>query len=274
MDLRMALAQPMAAGGLPNVQTTSQPLPMPAPVAQATSNPVVNAVAPGTLIKPQVTSTAGLPGISTPIPGVGLGASNLTGIGGVLGGGNMSNIPVVGGLFGGGGQSSGPQTKSGGIAGALGDVLGTSNNFQASMANLTPGTNTDQLNTAYQGAQSGLGQQQDFVNALNAQNGIGNQSSVFAQQQGLANQLGERAAGGGPNPALAQFQNATGQNIAQQAALMGSQRGASANPGMMARQAAMQGANIQQQAAGQAAVQQAQQQAQMIVQAQQQGLPQ
>lgn len=52
---------------------------------------------------------------------------------------------------------------------------------------------------------------------------------------------------------------ATGANVANQAALMAGQRGASANTGLIARQAAMQGANTQQQAAGQGATMQANQ---------------
>ncbi len=48
--------------------------------------------------------------------------------------------------------------------------------------------------------------------------------------------------------------------MASQAALMAGQRGAAANPGMIARQAAQQGGALQQQAAGQGATLQAQQQ--------------
>lgn len=92
------------------------------------------------------------------------------------------------------------------------------------------------------------------------QNAINNGASVFLQQQNLANQLQGVANGTGPNPALAQLQQQTEQNITNQAALMASQRGASANPGLIARQAAQQGAATQQQAVGQAATLQAQQQ--------------
>lgn len=92
-----------------------------------------------------------------------------------------------------------------------------------------------------------------FLHALQGQGGIQNQAAVF-------NQLQNVAAGQGPNPALAQLQQATGQNIAGQTALMASQRGAGANVGLLGRQAAMQGANIQQQAANQAAILQANQQ--------------
>lgn len=58
---------------------------------------------------------------------------------------------------------------------------------------------------------------------------------------------------------MAALNQATGQNASNQAALMASQRGASANTGLIARQAAQQGANLQQQAVGQGATLQAQQ---------------
>ncbi len=101
-------------------------------------------------------------------------------------------------------------------------------------------------------AQTGIAQQQALLQALAGQNGIGNQSSVFNQLQGVAN-------GTGPNPAQAMLANATGANTANQAALMAGQRGAGANAGLIARQAAMQGAANQQNAAGQGAALQAQQ---------------
>lgn len=123
---------------------------------------------------------------------------------------------------------------------------------------------------ANQGAQNMgdvYGRQAAFVNALNGQGGLNNQSQVFnqqaalqAQQQGLVGQLQGVADGTGPNPAMAALNQQTSNNISQQAALMASQRGAGANAGLLARQAGMQGANIQQQAAGQAATLQAQQQ--------------
>lgn len=119
-------------------------------------------------------------------------------------------------------------------------------------AEIRRGAQTDQVSDAYNSAQEGLGFQTDFMKALQAQNGIGNQSSVFNQLQGVAN-------GTGPNPALAQLNQATGQNVAAQNALMAGQRGSSANVGLLARQAAMQGGNVQQQAVGQAANMQAQQ---------------
>lgn len=110
----------------------------------------------------------------------------------------------------------------------------------------------DQAQKSYEANQQALMQQQAFLDALKQQNGIGNQSQVFNQLQGVAN-------GTGPNPAQAMLSNATGANVANQAALMAGQRGAGQNVGMIARQAAQQGANTQQQAAGQAAAMQAQQ---------------
>ena len=96
------------------------------------------------------------------------------------------------------------------------------------------------------------------LNAVQA--GMGSQGSIQAQQQGLANQLLAQSQGQGPNPAQAQLAQNTANNVATQGALMASQRGASANAGLMARQAAQQGAATQQAAVGQSATLQAQQQ--------------
>lgn len=144
----------------------------------------------------------------------------------------------------------------------IGGLFGASGNSGAGMGQGTvvdtasPGQATD----LYNQSQDSIRQQQNFVNALNAQGGLGNQASVYNQQQGLANQLQQQANGQGPNPAQAQLANNTGQNIAGQAALMAGQRGTQANTGLLARQIGQQGAGIQQQAAGQAAVLGAQQQ--------------
>jgi hypothetical protein len=125
-------------------------------------------------------------------------------------------------------------------------IGGQGSGFQAQGANMA------QANQAQGQVQSGLSQQQQLINALNGQNGIGNQSQVFNQLQGVAN-------GTGPNPAQAMLNQATGQNVSNQAALMAGQRGASGNVGLESRQAAMQGSGIQQNAAGQAATLQANQ---------------
>lgn len=87
---------------------------------------------------------------------------------------------------------------------------------------------------------------------MQGQGGIQNQSQVYNQLQGVAN-------GTGPNPAQAALNQATGQNVANQASLMAGQRGASSNVGLLARQAGQQGAATQQQAVGQGAALQAQQ---------------
>ena len=140
----------------------------------------------------------------------------------------MGGLPGLIGLGGGAGGTSfaGPQT-----------------------APLTKPVTADQLSAAYTGAQRGMQGQQDLLAALQAQQGIQNQSQVYGQLQGIAS--------GAVNPAQAQFNLNTQANIANQAALMAGQRGAGANVGLMARQAAQQGAGIQQQAVGQEAAQQA-----------------
>jgi hypothetical protein len=139
----------------------------------------------------------------------------------------------------------------GGMLGLSGGAAGTGFATPGSAPIQTP-TTTGQANTAYQGNQNALQQQQSLLSALQGQNGLGNQSSVYGQLQGVAN-------GTGPNPAQAMLNQSTGQNVANQAALMAGQRGAGSNVGLMARQAAMQGSNAQQQAAGQGATMQANQ---------------
>lgn len=142
-----------------------------------------------------------------------------------------SVIGEVGTLFGGGANNSGFSASGTGIHNPVADY---------------------QYGQALENSSDALTQQKQLMQALNAQNGIGNQSQVFNQLQGVAN-------GSGSNPAQAMLNQATGTNVANQAALMAGQRGASANPALMARQAAQQGAGIQQNAAGQAAVLQANQ---------------
>lgn len=146
----------------------------------------------------------------------------------------------------------------GAILGAVGGLLGVGGGANGtgfagpSQANIQTPTTTAQAQTAYNQNQTALQQQQSFLNALQGQNGIGNQSQVY-------NQLQQVASGQGPNPATAQLAQATAANTQNQAALMAGQRGASQNAGLIARQAAQQGAANQQAAAGQAATTQAQQ---------------
>lgn len=146
------------------------------------------------------------------------------------------------------------------LGGSSGDTGGAGLNYQAAPATINTPVTTAQANTAYGQTQTGIGQQQAFLNALAAQNGITNQNQVYGQQQALAGQLQGIANGTGPNPAQAQLAQATGQNVANQAALMAGQRGAGANVGLLARQIGQQGAGIQQQAVGQGATLGAQQQ--------------
>jgi len=115
------------------------------------------------------------------------------------------------------------------------------------------GATTEQANQLFGNVTSGLDQQQKLINALQAQNGIGNLGNAYNMAQ-------QTATGQGANPALAQLAQATQANTSNQAALMAGQRGTSGNAGLMARQIAQQGAQNQQNSAGQAATLQAQQQ--------------
>lgn len=141
------------------------------------------------------------------------------------------------------------------LAGASGQ-----NQAQLTPASTLGATNADQLGNAYNQAQTGLQGQVGLVNQLQGMDSTANQRNLYAQQQQLADLLGQQANGQGPNPAMAQLAQSTGANVANQAALMASQRGSGANVGLLARQAAMQGAGLQQQGAGQAATLAAQQQ--------------
>lgn len=152
-------------------------------------------------------------------------------------------------------QSTNANTTSGGIGGGLANIVGSSNQFQAAAAPIQAGTNTGQLNNAYTGAQQALSNQNNIASTLTP--GV---SQGADQQANLSNLYMNQINGGGPNPALAQLNQTTGQNISQQAALAAGQRGAGANAGLLARESAQQGAATQQQAVGQAATLQAQQQ--------------
>ena len=99
---------------------------------------------------------------------------------------------------------------------------------------------------------------QDFTPAIGTANSNYGQANTGLNT--LAQALQQQMNGGGPNLAGAQLAQATGQNIAQQAALQAGQRGGAQNVGLMARNIGQQGANIQQQAVGQAAINRLQQQ--------------
>lgn len=161
-----------------------------------------------------------------------------SGVSGPSGGGTVNN-------------ANGPQ----GVGGFISHAIGTNNNFQAGAANIQAGTNTDQINSAYTGANNAINSQVGLTNQLAPQvgNAVNNQNAVANQELGIVN-------GTGPNPALAQLNQTTAQNVNNQAALMAGQRGAGSNVGLIARQAAQQGAATQQQAVGQGATLAAQQQ--------------
>lgn len=144
-----------------------------------------------------------------------------------------------------------PSQPLAGLLGMSGGASGTGFSGPQSAPIVSP-TTAAQADQAAAGVNQGLSNQSGFLQALQAQNGIQNQSNVFNQMQGVAN-------GTGPNPAQAQLAQATGANIANQNAMAAGQRGANANVGLLSRQAAQQGAQTQQQSAGQAATLQANQ---------------
>lgn len=136
--------------------------------------------------------------------------------------------------------------------GAIGGMLGLNGGSSGTGFSTPSGATAAQLNQSYGQVQGAMGNQNNLLSALQNQQGLQKQQDVYNQFQNVA-------AGQGPNPAQAMLNQATGQNVANQASLMAGQRGAGANVGLMARQNAMQGANLQQQAAGQGASMQAQQ---------------
>lgn len=155
-----------------------------------------------------------------------------------------------------------------GLVSEVGSLVGGGNNnsqFTASGTPIVQPTTVGQANTAYGGVQNALTQQQALAQALQAQGTQG-----MSTQAALTHALQAQAAGGGPNPAQAALNQNTGTNVANQAALMAGQRGASSNVGLIARQAAQQGAATQQAAVGQGATLQAQQE--LAAQQQLQGL--
>lgn len=134
--------------------------------------------------------------------------------------------------------------------GFLSNIFSSDGGYQG--AELGKPINDVQVQEQRKRALDALEQQQSFVNATQRFDGLNNQQNTYNALEQVAN-------GQGPNPAQAQLANATGANVANQAALMASQRGAGANAGLIARQAAQAGAGIQQNAAGQAAALQANQ---------------
>ena len=142
--------------------------------------------------------------------------------------------------------------------GAIGGMLGLSGGAGGTGFSAPQGVNIAQpvsvadANAAQGQTLGAITDQQNLLKAIQGQGGLQNQSQVYGQLQGIAS-------GTGPNPAQAMLNQQTGANIANQAALMAGQRGAGANVGLMARQAAQAGGNLQQQAIGQGSVNQANQ---------------
>ena len=113
---------------------------------------------------------------------------------------------------------------------------------------------------AQQASQSAIEGQQGIVNKAASMQGIANMANVYGRQQALASQLGQLATGQGPNPALAQTQQAMGQGVESQAEAMAGQRGAGGSTGLMASQIGRRGSAAQQQLMGQGAGMAAEQQ--------------
>ncbi len=154
------------------------------------------------------------------------------------------------------------QSLYGQLAGnnGLGIQAGATGQQQGLNSLLSALSGTGVQGAAIQG-QGNLANQLGGAGGIGAQTGaIGNLQGILGAQQGTAGQLQGIANGTGPNPAQAMLNQQTGENVANQAALMAGQRGAGANVGLLARQAAQQGAATQQQAVGQGATLEAQQQ--------------
>lgn len=129
--------------------------------------------------------------------------------------------------------------------GFIADIFGGGNDFKAQQAALD---NTDYASQLQRLMASGALNPVDF----------GQSNQVGAQQSQLANMLLNQAQGNGPSIAQNQLNQATNQNIAQGAGMIGSQRGL--NPALAARMILNNTAAQNQAAAGQAAGLRAQEQ--------------
>jgi hypothetical protein len=128
--------------------------------------------------------------------------------------------------------------------GFIADLFSGSKAYQA-QSGLQPG----QLGQTYEDQKKAMEQMAAFVAATQPGG-----AQALAAQQALSTQLGAMGRGEGPSAAQAMIEQQSNQLAAQQAALMGSQRGASQNVGLVGRQAAQAGMQAQQQALGQAAI--------------------
>ena len=128
-----------------------------------------------------------------------------------------------------------------------------STGYQAGGTNIMSPTSVGQATTAYDQTQQGLANQQAFLQALQGQNAIQNQTALTGTLQNMVQ-------GGGPNPALTQFNRTQGQNLAATNAAIAGARGGAANPAAVARTAARAGMDANMKAATDAATLKQQQQ--------------
>ena len=140
-----------------------------------------------------------------------------------------------------GGIGSAVGSIVGSIGGGIAQGAGAHNDFTATGANLD--------NTDYQ---------KNIANALGTVGQTGQADQTRAQQQALIQALQQQAAGNGPSVAQNQLTAATGQNNANAAALIASQKGL--NPALAARQVLETQAANNQTAANQSAQLKAQEQ--------------
>ena len=149
-------------------------------------------------------------------------------------------------------QTQNPQTAAG-VQNATANALGQQTQLAGTAAQVSSAGGVANQNLT-------LDQGDQLYQQLGSAGGVQNQQAAAQGLQSNASQLQGIANGTGPNPAQNMLNQQTGANVSNQAALMAGQRGASANPALLARQAAQQGAATQQQAVGQAATLQSQQQ--------------
>lgn len=139
-------------------------------------------------------------------------------------------------------KGSGETSHPGEILNRYGDQFTAKNKYGASVPNID-----------YQNFENDIDYQRKLQEAA-----VAKQNEVYSQQQALAGMLSQQAAGSGPNPAMAQYQQNVNQAGAQAAGLISSQKGIS--PALAARMAAQQQSGAMQGAAASGAEMQAKQQ--------------
>lgn len=142
----------------------------------------------------------------------------------------------------------------GGNVAPASNLVGSLTGQSGYVAQLAPTTDVDYTGILNPAAADALYGSSQISNNMYNQNVLADAlKAQAARQQQIAN-------GQGPNPALDQLNQTTGNNIAAQNALIAGVRGGSANAGLVARLAAQRGGQLQQQATGQAATLSAEQQ--------------